>query len=111
LVERARAVAAQKHRSLEEVILKWLAHVAAEIPVEELPDVSMIILCNLQIDEAEQAELSKLLARQREDVLSHEERGRFDMLMWNYRQRKARKAQALTVARERGLRPSSGTKS
>jgi hypothetical protein len=59
----------------------------------------------MQMSDAEQAELSELLARQREGALSDDERGRLDALMRSYRQGMVRKAQALKVAVERGLQP------
>jgi predicted transcriptional regulator len=105
LAERARAVAAQTHRPMEEVLLEWLARVAADVPVEELPDAEVLALRDLQLDAEEQAELSELLARQREGRLSDDERGRLDVLMRSYRQGMVRKAQALKVAVERGLQP------
>jgi hypothetical protein len=105
LVERARAVARQTHRPLEDVLLEWLARVAADVPVEELPDAEVLALRDLQMDEAEQAELSELLARQREGTLGDQERGRLDTLMRSYRQGMVRKAGALKVAVERRLQP------
>jgi hypothetical protein len=105
LAERARAVAAQTHRPLEEVLIAWLARVAAEVPVEELPDADVLELRDTQMSEAEQAELSALLARQREGTLSDDERGQLDALMRSYRRGMVRKAWALKVAVDRGLQP------
>ena len=105
LAERARAVAAQTHRPLEEVLLEWLARVAADVPVEDLPDAEVLALRDLQMDAAEQAELSALLARQREGEISDDERGRLDALMDSYRHGMVRKAWALKVAVDRGLQP------
>jgi hypothetical protein len=105
LVERARAIAAQTHRPLEEVLLEWLARVAADVPVEELPDAEVLALRDLQLAEDEQAELSELLACQREGALSGDERMRLEVLMRTYRQGMVRKAQALKVAVDRGLQP------
>jgi hypothetical protein len=105
LEERARAVAAQTHRPLEEVLLEWLARVAADVPVEDLPDAEVLALRDLQMDKAEQAELSTLLARQREGELSESDRSQLDALMHSYRNGMMRKAHALKVAVERGLQP------
>ena len=33
-----RAIAAQTHRPLEEILIEWLARAAADVPVEALPD-------------------------------------------------------------------------
>ena len=105
LAERARAVATQTHRPLEEVLLAWLARVAADVPVEELPDAEVLALRDLQLGEDEQTELGTLLAHQREGALSDAERVRLDALMRSYRQGMVRKAQALKVAVDRGLQP------
>jgi hypothetical protein len=103
LAERARAVAAQTHRPLEEVLLAWLARVAADVPVEELPDAEVLALRDLQLSTDEQTALSELLACQREGALSDDERVRLDALMRSYRQGMVRKAHALKVAVDRGL--------
>ena len=103
LVERARAVAVQTHRPLEDVLVEWLARVAADVPIEELPDAEVLALRDLQMDEAEQAELSALLADQREGTLGDEARARLDALMRSYRQGMVRKARALKIAVDRGL--------
>src|SRR5690242_9507450 len=102
LAARARAVAAQTHRPLEEVLIEWLARVAADVPVEELPDTEVLALRDMQMSDAEQAELSELLARQREGALSDDERDRLDTLMRGYRHGMVRKAWALKVAVDRG---------
>jgi hypothetical protein len=106
LAERARAVAAQTHRPLEEVLLEWLARVAADVPVEDLPDAEVLALRDLQMDKAKQMELSTLLTRQREGDLSDIERSQLNALMHSYRHGMVRKAQVLKVAMERGLQPS-----
>jgi hypothetical protein len=105
LAARARAVAAQTHRPLEAVLIEWLARVADDIPVEDLSDADVLILRDLQMREDEQAELSALLASQREGALSDDERARLDALMQSYRQGMVRKARALKVGVERGLAP------
>jgi hypothetical protein len=102
---RVRAIAAQTHRPLEEVLIGWLARAAANVPVEDLPDTEVVALRDMQMSDAEQDELHELLARQREGVLSNDERGRLDALMQSYRHGMVRKAQALKVAVERGLTP------
>jgi hypothetical protein len=59
----------------------------------------------MQMDVGQQEELGDLLARHREGLLSGAERARLDELMQTYRRGLVRKAQALKVAVERGLRP------
>jgi hypothetical protein len=59
----------------------------------------------MSMDDAQQAELSDLLARQREGRLPNSECGQLDTLMDSYRRGMARKAQAIKVAVERCLQP------
>jgi hypothetical protein len=101
----ARAVAAQTHRPLEDVLIAWLAKVADDVPVEDLPDTDVLALRDMQMSDEEQVELSTLLARQREGALSDNDGGRLDALMRSYRQGIVRKAWALKVAVARGLQP------
>ena len=88
------------------MLLEWLARAAADVPVEDLPDAEVLALRDLQLDAADQAELSTLLARQREGEISDDERRRLDALMRSYRQGMVRKAWALKVAVDRGFQPS-----
>lgn len=105
LAARARAVAAQTHRPLEDVLIAWLAKVAHDIPIADLSDIEVLPLRDRQMSDVEQGELSTLLAEQREGTLREDERVRLDTLMRSYRQGMVRKAQALNVAVERGLQP------
>jgi hypothetical protein len=105
LAQSARAVAEQTHRRVEDVLIEWLDRAATEIPVELLPDDQVIALRDTQMDDAQQAELSELLARQREGLLTSAERGQLESLMGIYRRGMVRKAHALKVAVDRGLQP------
>jgi hypothetical protein len=105
LVRSARAVATQTNRRLEEVLLEWLDQAAAEIPVDQLPDDQVLTLRDLQMTDTEQRELSDLLAKQREGILTETGRRQLDLLMRHYRSGMVRKAQATKVAVERGLLP------
>ncbi|MBX0326621.1 hypothetical protein K2Z83_02855 [Oscillochloris sp. ZM17-4] len=105
LMRSARAVASQTHRGIEEVLIEWLDRAAAEIPVDQLPDEQVLALRDLQMSDSDQHELSDLLAKQREGLLSAPGRQRLDLLMRQYRSGMVRKAQALKVAVERGLQP------
>jgi hypothetical protein len=106
LARRARDEARRSHRRLEDVVLGWLGQVAAERPIEDLSDVEILALCDLQLAEPLQAELSQLLDRQRESQLDVNGRRRLDEVMATYRRGLVRKARATTIAVERGLRPS-----
>lgn len=101
----ATCVAAQTDRRMEDVLAEWLDQAVSEPPVEFLSDDEVLALCDLQMDPAEQAELSRLLAENREGTLGDQGRARLDELMGVYRRGLARKARALKVAVQRGLRP------
>jgi hypothetical protein len=79
--------------------------VAEKVAVELLSDDELLAVCDSQLDSSLQEDLSDLLERQREGVLDEGERRRLDDLMRIYRAGLVRKAQALTVAVNRGLRP------
>lgn len=104
-IHSAKEVAARTQRRLEDVLVEWIDQAAAEVPVELLPDQQVLALCDMQMDREQQEELSDLLARNREGVLDQQERARLDELMQIYRHGLVRKAEALKVAVERGLRP------
>jgi hypothetical protein len=105
VARRAREVAVRTHRRPESVLLEWIGRIVAEPPVESLPDDQVLALCDMQMDVEQQETLGDLLARNREGLLSGVERARLDELMQTYRRGLVRKAQALKVAVERGLRP------
>ena len=104
----AREVADRTYRPLEDVLVDWIGRVAAERPVESLPDDQVLALCDIEMDVEQQEELGNLLARNREGLISNAERARLDELMMAYRRGLVRKARALKVAVERGLRPPLG---
>lgn len=101
----AREVATHTRRRMEDVLVEWIDGVVAELPVETLPDDQVLALCALRMDAEQQEELSDLLARNREGQLKSREHNRLDRLMRVYRRGLVRKARALKVAVERGLRP------
>lgn len=103
--QRAKKVAVQTHRRLEDVLVEWIDQVAAELPIEYLPDDQILSLCTAQLDAGLQEELSDLLAKNREGLLTQQTQKRLDELMQIYRSGLVRKAQALRVAVERGLHP------
>ncbi|MBZ0275598.1 MAG: hypothetical protein K8I60_05615 [Anaerolineae bacterium] len=108
VVRRAREIAASTQRRLEDVLVEWMNHASAAPPVETLSDEQIVELCNLQIDDAQQDEMDALLTRQREGALNRKEQARLDELLSLYRRGTVRKAQAIRVAVERGLRPPLG---
>lgn len=105
LAKRAQEIAVQSHRSVNDMLAEWLDRTVAEPPIESLSDGQILALCDLQMDSAEQMDLSGLLGRHREGALRSAEYRRLDELMQVYRQGLVRKARASKVAVERGLRP------
>ena len=104
----AQSVAQRTGQRLEDVLTQWLGKVAGDLPVESLSDERLLELCNLQMTDEQQAELSDLLALIREGQLNNQDHERLDALMYIYRKGMIRKAEALKVAVQRGLIPSPG---
>jgi hypothetical protein len=97
-------VAAQSKRHIEDVLVDWLDRVVTELPVDELPDQEVLALTELQLSPEQQATLSELLVQNREGTLSAEGQRHLDEMMRIYEHGLLRKAQALRVAVQRGLR-------
>jgi hypothetical protein len=104
VVHQAAQVAARTQRRVEEVLESWLEWASVELPVDALPDEEVLALTDLQLTDDQQAVLSKLLAENQDGTLDAEGRRRLDELMRVYEQGLLRKAQALRVAVQRGLR-------
>ena len=107
----AARLAALTQQRVEDVLTGWLDWTAAEIPVETLPNDELLALCDLEMDEDQQQELSRLLAGNREGSLNAAGQARLDELMQVYRHGLVRKARALKVAVQRGLHPPLGSES
>lgn len=105
IAQNARQVALKTERSLTEVLLAWLDQAAAEIPVDELSDEQVLAVSTFELEATIQAELSELLALNREGALQPRQQLRLDELMQLYRHHLVRKAQALKVAVARERRP------
>jgi len=104
VVRQAAYKALQNRQPVEEILNEWLERAITEMPVEELPDEEVLALVMLQLTPNQQAKLSDLLVRNREDQLDAEGRRELDELMRLYEHGLLRKAQALRVAVKRGLR-------
>ena len=104
VARQASHVAAQTKRRLEDVLAGWLQSVISEMPVEALPDDELMALTELHLPPEQQAALSNLLERSRENMLDDDEKRRLDELMRVYERGLLRKAQALRAAVRRGLR-------
>jgi antitoxin component of RelBE/YafQ-DinJ toxin-antitoxin module len=108
-VERdARAVAERTGSRIEDVLSEWLDRYAAELPLDLLSDERILELCDSQLPQSEQDELSDLLGQNRENTLSAEGQIRLDELMHTYRRGLTRKAEAHKIAVQRGLLPPLG---
>jgi len=97
-------IATQTCQRLEDVLAAWLERTVMEIPVEELSDTDILALLDLQLSEEQQTTLSHLLSQNREGQLNVAGRRQLDTLMQVYEQGLLRKAQALRIAVQRGLR-------
>ena len=104
VIRQASQVAAQTHRSVEDVLAAWLESVTAERPVEELSDDEVLALAELRLTDEQDASLSELLERNREGALDAAGQRELDEMMRLYEQGLLRKSQALRVAVQRGLR-------
>ena len=105
LAQRARTEASRTNRRIEEVLVDWLSQLEmAEPPVDSLSDEQVLALSDAQLEPPQSDELSDLLALNREGRLEDTARRRLDELMRLYRVGLVRKAQALKVAIDRGLR-------
>src|SRR5256885_13339113 len=104
VIRQAAQVAAQTHRSVEDVLAAWLESVTTERPVEELSDDEMLALSELRLTDERDSSLSELLERNREGALDTGGQRELDEMMRLYEHGLLRKSQALRVAVQRGLR-------
>lgn len=104
VIRQAAQVAAQTHRSVEDVLAAWLESVTTERPVEELSDDEVLALTELRLTDEQDASLSDLLERNREGTLDADGLRELDEMMRLYEHGLLRKSQALKVAVQRGLR-------
>jgi hypothetical protein len=100
----ASQVAIQRDLPVEEVLSDLLESAVNDIPVECLSDDEVLTLSEMNFPDEQDATLSDLLARQRENQLDSEGRRQLSEMMRSYERGLLRKAQALRVAVERGLR-------
>ena len=83
-------------------------HYKVPTAVELLSNQEILSLCDSQMMDADQEELSALLAEQGAGKLTPARRCRLDDLMKVYREGLLRKSEALRVAVQRGLKPPLG---
>lgn len=104
IIRQAAQVAAQTHRSVEEVLAAWLESVTTERPVEELSGDEVLALAELRLTDEQDTNPSELLERNREGTLDADSQRELDEMMRLYEHGLLRKSQALKVAVQRGLR-------
>lgn len=104
VIRQATQVAAQTHRSVEDVLAAWLESVTTERPIEELSDEEVLALAELRLTDEQDASLSDLLERNREGELDADGQRKLEEMMLLYEHGLLRKSQALRVAVQRGLR-------
>jgi hypothetical protein len=107
LVARAGEVAARTQRPVEDVLIEWLNRNGTET-VENLSDADVLSLCDTQMPDREQQQLSELLARQREGEAPANEKQRLQELLQECRRGLIIKARVWQAAVARGLRPPLG---
>src|SRR5690349_20716411 len=103
-IQQAAQIAASTHQSVEKVLSGLIESYIEDLPVESLSDDAVLALSEARMLDEQDAELSDLLARQREGQLDAEGRKQLSELMQIYEKGLLRKSQALRVAVERGLR-------
>ena len=104
LLQQVRSVARQTQRSVDEVLADCVRRAGGEPVLELLGDEELLAACDSSLDESLQESLSDLLERNQEGTLDPVERQRLDDLMRTYRTGLVRKAQAIKLAVDRGLR-------
>jgi hypothetical protein len=104
LAQKVRDFAQLTDRPLEAVVLELLDHASMDLAVESLSDPQVSALCDSEMSSAQQLQLSELLEHNRESTLTQPQSEELDRLMQLYRLGLVRKAQALKVAVDRGLR-------
>jgi hypothetical protein len=105
LIQQVKTVASRTQRSFDDVLAEWIRLAGSEPVLELLGDDELLAVADGQMDASAQKALSDLLECNEDGALNAEERRRLDDLMRTYRAGLVRKAQALKVAVDRGLRP------
>lgn len=104
LARRAQREATRSSRPVQAVMIDWLQAGADDL--EHLADNQLLAVCDESLNAADNAELSELLAANREGALNENDRQALTALMSKYQQGLLRKARAWHIAVARGLRTS-----
>ena len=92
LASTAQAVAKQTKRPVEEILVEWLNNAAEHLPLDSLTDEQILALTQSMMDTQQQEELSTLLAKNRENLLTAADKAQLDELMQLYRHSLLQKA-------------------
>jgi hypothetical protein len=103
ILRRARVIARQTNRSVEDVLVEWLGDYADNRPVDKMTNDEIVYWCNYEINPIMAHELRRLLNTHHETGLSFNDGRRLDTLLQSYRRNIIRKSRALQVAHARGL--------
>ncbi len=105
LVQQVYEVAILTQRNREEILLEWIDRGrTGESAIASLSNEQILNLCDLQMSEPDQIQMSLLLGQQREGLLQKGELEELDRLLQIYRRGMVKKSEALKIAVERGLR-------
>jgi hypothetical protein len=102
--EQVRDIAHRTGKPVEVVLSEWVNRFADDVPVELLSDEQVLALADTMLPQHQQEELDNLLTLQNVGNITKLQQQRLDELMAIYRRGLVRKAQAMKVAVERGLR-------
>ena len=75
-----------------------------ETDLTTLTDIQLLEVCNMQMPNDEQSELSALMTQNRDNQLTPNDLERLEELMQIYRRGLVRKAEAMKIAVQRGLK-------
>lgn len=103
LVQLAANEGRRTDQSLEQVMEGWLGRAGNEA-FESMTDEDVLAVCDAQMSQSHQQELSDLLYENREGQLDETSQSRLQELMDEYQYGTLRKARALKIAVDRGLR-------
>lgn len=104
--EQARGISKRIGKPIEAVLSDWVNRFADDAPIDLLSDEEVLALADAMMPQNQQDELNALLALNSEGQISSEQQARLDELMDIYHHLLLRKAEAIAVAVERGLRES-----
>jgi hypothetical protein len=102
--ERARRMAEHTGKPIEDILANWTNLYGDESSMESLSDAEILKIADSMLSHHQQSELNALLALNTEEQISEKQLIRLDELMEIYHQLLVRKAEAIAIAVERGLR-------